>query len=53
MLDMYGERPTPLCNKPYDPEYSCGKSTYVYYKYRETLYEAIKEGKLPYKGRKC
>lgn len=53
MLSMYGERPTPLCNKPYDPEYSCGKSTYKYYKRRETLYEAIKEGKLPYKGRKC
>jgi hypothetical protein len=52
-LDVYGSNAViPLCKKSYDPEYSCGKSTYVYYKYRETLYEAIKEGKLPYKGRK-
>jgi len=51
-LDMYGNRPTPLCKKPYDTDYDYGKSTYNYYKHRETLYEAIKEGKLPYKGRK-
>ena len=53
MLEMYGERPTPLCRKPYDPEYSYGKSTYQYYKHTETVYSAIKRGELPYKGRKC
>ena len=53
IIKMFGYRPIPLSKKPYDEEYSGGKSTYKYYKHRETLYDAIKEGKLPYKGRKC
>ena len=52
-LNMYGNRPTPLCKKPYDTDYQYGKSTYNYYKYRETLYSGIKRGKIPYKGRNC
>jgi hypothetical protein len=53
MLKMYGNRPTPLCNKPYNTEYSLGKSTYNYYKHCKTLYSDIKRGEIPYKGRKC
>ena len=53
MLNMYGERAVPLCKKPYDVDYSLGKSTYQYYKHRETLYDAIRRGELHYKGINC